>query len=283
MYRLEDLISEDELYHHGIKGQKWGVRRYQYEDGSLTPAGKDRYYVESDKQIVTNKDGSSTIPKGYKYNRVGGANMKPNASGALYVSSGKQDVDKYIKMFGPLKVSMFTNKAWGGLSDTVQHITVKDDLRMPNENQLSKLTTDFLLQNKQVFKSLINGDEEENFSTVTYGYESVNESLLKKLADNPTSNMSKRMAYSMSVVLGNSNYAPEAKAYYEYLRKNGYDAIPDLNDRYNGATKTATIIINPNKVECTSTTTITKDIINSGAKFVQNAWDLPVSEVFDNY
>lgn len=33
----------DELYHHGIKGQKWGVRKYQNEDGSLTQAGKERY------------------------------------------------------------------------------------------------------------------------------------------------------------------------------------------------------------------------------------------------
>lgn len=31
---------DDELMHHGIKGQKWGVRRFQKKDGSLTPAGK---------------------------------------------------------------------------------------------------------------------------------------------------------------------------------------------------------------------------------------------------
>lgn len=37
------LISEEELYHYGIKGQKWGVRRFQNEDGSLTNAGKKRY------------------------------------------------------------------------------------------------------------------------------------------------------------------------------------------------------------------------------------------------
>jgi len=40
---MNELWNPDELYHHGIKGQKWGVRRYQNYDGSLTSAGKLRY------------------------------------------------------------------------------------------------------------------------------------------------------------------------------------------------------------------------------------------------
>lgn len=35
--------KNDELEHHGIKGMRWGVRRYQNKDGSLTNAGKKRY------------------------------------------------------------------------------------------------------------------------------------------------------------------------------------------------------------------------------------------------
>lgn len=37
-----EILREDDLMHHGIKGQKWGVRRYQNEDGSLTAEGQKR-------------------------------------------------------------------------------------------------------------------------------------------------------------------------------------------------------------------------------------------------
>ena len=41
------IYYSNSLEHHGVKGQKWGVRRYQNADGSLTPAGKKRYGVSS--------------------------------------------------------------------------------------------------------------------------------------------------------------------------------------------------------------------------------------------
>ena len=54
-------MDEKELLHWGIKGMKWGVRRYQNKDGTLTPAGKKRYNAEmerlkNEEKILKNKE-----------------------------------------------------------------------------------------------------------------------------------------------------------------------------------------------------------------------------------
>lgn len=46
----------NELYHHGVKGQKWGVRRFQNPDGTRTAAGRKRYKVQEVDAKTTDKD-----------------------------------------------------------------------------------------------------------------------------------------------------------------------------------------------------------------------------------
>lgn len=45
-------MNENQLYHHGIKGQKWGIRRYQNKDGTLTEEGKRRLEAYREKELV---------------------------------------------------------------------------------------------------------------------------------------------------------------------------------------------------------------------------------------
>jgi hypothetical protein len=47
----EIKMAENELMHYGIIGQKWGIRRYQNEDGSLTALGREHYGLKNLSQI----------------------------------------------------------------------------------------------------------------------------------------------------------------------------------------------------------------------------------------
>ena len=105
-----------ELYHHGIKGQKWGVRRYQNADGSLTDAGKKRY----DRDVAANA-------KKKKENRVPDADLQePNRWVREDRERAKTVADAGNQMAGNLKA----------LSDK----SMKIQSRRTEKMDLSKMT-----------------------------------------------------------------------------------------------------------------------------------------------
>lgn len=76
MSELYAIIMEGDkdIYHHGIKGQKWGIRRYQNPDGTLTPEGVERYRKKYGdltariRSMVTEKDTIDGKYSSYKHN-----------------------------------------------------------------------------------------------------------------------------------------------------------------------------------------------------------------------
>ena len=265
----------NELYHFGIKGQKWGVRRFQNKDGSLTNAGKIRYAEESSKSIKINPDGSKTIPKGFVFNRVGKRTMDINKSGALYVSYGKEDAARYIKNLGPTPLS----KLLGTAGEAVQHISVKENLKMPSDTEVAKETVNLLMSNSK----LLNTFNESIYSLSITGdfNKKISSSDLKKALLDPSGKSGQKLAYGVSSFLGDENYASESKTVYEHFRNKGYDAIPDTHDRLSGTSSTALIVINPDKLEVTSSTVITKDVMKEAKSYVRTLEKLKVSEIIN--
>ena len=91
------MVYTNELYHHGIKGQRWGVRRYRNEDGSLTPAGKKREaqlekYRQSELQKVEKRYGRAEKAAADKQRKLEDKYMSSLAKSGGKVTSQQRDL-----------------------------------------------------------------------------------------------------------------------------------------------------------------------------------------------
>lgn len=117
------LFSDSYLEHHGILGMKWGVRRFQREDGSLTSAGRKRKLVNEHKNEAEKKPGAlkraghKALGKVYElnekaYSKLGNktlASMNKAAKEEQYKKAGysgetKKASEKTVKSKEPVKV-----------------------------------------------------------------------------------------------------------------------------------------------------------------------------------
>lgn len=122
---MNNYMFEYELYHHGIKGQRWGVRRFQNADGSLKAAGKKRYGDDSgSNNKPSGSKGGSSAPKKEK-----GAGLKK--AGSFLKKAAKLAASASVEVsnkYGKFKLNDFSNDAEEEGKDAVKAWSSSDGI-----------------------------------------------------------------------------------------------------------------------------------------------------------
>lgn len=273
------MYHELELRHHGVKGQKWGVRRYQYADGSLTPAGKKRYssntnssngfdrvmssqvrhVVNSARTQITGKqyvDGY--LKSGTTLARIQTASNFENF--AFYATYTKHDTEEYMGLFGKNLMSRAHNEARraekeatasGSEADIsrAQELRAKADnvkvyqlkleatkkLKIPSDENASDITANLLKEpefKENVLASILDSKEKMKRPTQQVLFDRA----LNAMKKNPgrmsaSEKLAVYKALNLSLVNHNAQEIAAQNRFYGELKKKGYNALLDYNDK----------------------------------------------------
>ena len=269
-----------ELYHHGVKGQRWGVRRYQYADGTLTPDGRKRYnyhnqngvqkfsrnfqlkakyVVNSAKTQITGKqyvDGF--LKENTSFKRIQTSSTFENF--AFYATYKKADSDKYMGLFGKNLTSRAANEAVkaekqadisgseadlknakqlreyaNGLKVYQLSINSTKKLKVPSDENASDITAKLLKEDdfkKNVIASIEDSKEKMRRPSQQMLFNQAQKALNKK-PDRMTSaeKIAVYKALNLSLVNHNKQEIAAQDRFYGELKKKGYNALLDYNDK----------------------------------------------------
>ena len=281
---------QSELYHHGIKGQKWGVRRFQNKDGSLTPAGRKRYdepnvgkqkrykipenkslhrlkleekYMKNgmsreeaeqaaSKRIRTEKFVAAAAAvtvasavayakyKGYTSDKIIKENsefqrimrLDPNAElrkdSRLYATIDKKDKILYKGMFADHLSKIKSD------NENIYDITVRNrkEIKIASEKRARDTFVDLFKNDKDFKNEFIERLEKDGYEVSKGRLDGIFNKMLKD-SNSLSDRELKGKAYDLfNVMLAEQGERTERNAnrFYDALRKQGINAIKDIND-----------------------------------------------------
>ena len=136
---MNDYLKIKELYHFGIKGQKWGVRRFQNEDGSLTSEGQKRYEDLLKEEYSIGKEFDE------KFSKCTDVWIKSEARNKLIIEEGIQYYKKYPGEYKTVEESIDMIRNWWDTDDGDQIMLSWDFDQMQtlvNDKEFDKLVDD---------------------------------------------------------------------------------------------------------------------------------------------